>query len=111
MIATGRTGLRVITPAREDLGEAIGSIQALVEIRPLATPVHGQLADLRGGLVGTGGSFGFVRLGAGQLSGTKPGGLAAFRFGVAEDLDLALVEVQRAAPVLHHLEEGFEGAE
>jgi hypothetical protein len=108
VIVTGRTGLRVITPARENLGEAFDATQLSIEIRPLATPVEGERADLCGGLIGAGGSFGFVRVPAGQLSGTKPDGAAAFRLGIAENLDLALVEVQRATPVLHRLEEGLE---
>ena len=110
VVQATRRGVGVVAPAREDLGEGLDLAADAVEIGQLGTPLDGQRAESAGVHVGAQRAFDLPGVVARDLAGPQPDLLTPLRLALAQHLQLALVEVERAAPVLHRLEQPLERA-
>jgi hypothetical protein len=103
-------GARVgcVAPGRERRDERIAVADLLVQRSQLGELTCVERLDLARAAQRLARALGIVRAVARELGHVQPDLAAALRVRSAEHLDLALVQVERAAPVLHRLEQPLE---
>ena len=110
LIARRRARTRCVAPGAERLREGLGVACARVQLGPISLRRRREVA--LGGRVRVGAPRALDLVGAEacQVRHAQPQRAAPRGIGGPEHLDLALVEVECAAPVLHRLEQALERA-
>jgi hypothetical protein len=106
-----RPGFRGVAPSRERLREGGAISDRVVQRRELRQVHRRERLDLPRAAESLARSLVVVVAFAGEHGHAQPDLASASRVGVAETLDLALVEVEGAAPILHRLEQPLQGPE